>query len=188
MIFFKLQFIEILLHIRTLSFVEQRNGLTNYKNCPCAYWNVLLWDNILKDNAIFCSNINKYMFNNFCKNHCTEEQSDIIFTRISQGDTHINYKNFDSFLRLLKDSEYINIINTLIDDLSIINKHSVTKSISLVHDKNFFIKRSKSCPTIIKYSNKYIKPKKVNNFDVIKFIKNIFVAVFNKLNIDKCYS
>ena len=108
---------------------------------PCVYWNVLLWDNILKDNSIFCVNINKYMFNNFCKNHCTEEQSDIIFTRISQGDTHINYKNFDTFLRLLKDSEYINIINTLIDDLSIINKHSVTKSISLVHDKIF--KKSK---------------------------------------------
>ena len=183
MIFFKLQFIEILLHIKTLSFVEQRNGLTKYKNCPCAYWNVLLWDNILKDNSIFCANINKYMFNNFCKNHCTQEQSNIIFTRISQGDTHINYKNFDSFLRLLKDSEYINIINTLVNDLTY-NNISL-KNISF--NDNFLIKKSKSCPAIIKYSNKYINVKKTNNFNFFKFIINIFSHIFSKLNIDKCY-
>lgn len=188
MIFFKLQFIEILLHIPTLSFIEQRNAKTIYKKCPCAYWNVLLWNNILKDNSIFCGDINKYMFNNFCKNYCTEKQSETIFTRISQGERYINYKNFDSFLRLLKDHQYINIINTLINDHSLINTHSLTKSISLVHDKNFFIKKSKSCPTIIKYSNKYIKPKKLHNFDVIKFIKNIFINIFSKINIDKCYS
>lgn len=189
MIFFKLQFIEILLHIPTLSFIEQRNAKTVYKNCPCAYWNLVLWNNILKDNSIFCSDINKYMFNNFCRNHCTEENSEIIFTRISQGERHINYQNFDNFLKLLKDSEYINIINSLIDDLSVINNNSITKNITLLNDNNFFIKKSKSCPTIIKYSNKYInKTKKTDNFNIVKFIINIFTNIFSKFNIDKCYS
>ena len=183
MIFFKLQFIEILLHIKPLSFLEQRNGLTKYKNCPCAYWNVLLWDNILKDNAIFSNNINNYMFNNFCKNHCTKEQSNLIFTRISQHENHINYEIFDNFLKLLKDFEYINIINTLLTD----STYNIISCKNISFNNNFLIKKSKSCPAIIKYSNKYINVKKTNNFNFLKFIVNIFSHIFTKLNIDKCY-
>lgn len=148
--FLKSQFIKILLNIKTETFNKKRNALNIYKNYTSAYWNLVLWDNILKDNSIFSINIDKFMFKNFCKHYCSIEESEVIFSKISTEERYINYQKFNTFLNGLDEFEYINIINTLIK-YGDTNNYNIFKNLFLKDNNAFFIKRSKSCPEFINY-------------------------------------
>lgn len=113
----KKKFIQILLNLKSYSESKKREWLTMYKGKTCAYWNGIIWKEIINDKNIKGQAIDKYEFFNYIKGICNNQITcNILFDRINNKSKCINLYEFESFLELIEENDYCDIINCLKED------------------------------------------------------------------------
>ena len=93
---------------------KKREWLSIYNQKTCAYWNGIIWNEIINDKNIKGKGIDRNVFYNYIKDVCNDEvKSNILFSKINIKSKSINLYEFEFFLELIEDNEYYDIINCL---------------------------------------------------------------------------
>ena len=71
--------------------------LTYYNGKKCSEWNLILWQSIINDKAIFGSSIDLYEYYNFCGFICTTERAHFTYNMIKQESKTLGFNEFEIF-------------------------------------------------------------------------------------------